>query len=389
MTFKSFSAQSLLTRWIGPCVVHLVAALGLISASPAIAQIRIGQTTGLSGPAATAVKEINSGAKLYIDSINAEGGINGQQIELVSMDDKSDVPLAVANANKLIADPTVVALFLSRGTPTTLAILPVLASGKVPLIAPSTGAVSLHNPVNPWVYNVRANYQREAETVTRHLGLAGLDKIAVFYQKDSFGEDAIQGVYKVFKEAQIAPLLVQGLDRDKPEYAAMIPKLSALKPLSVIIIASPSSVIEGVRVLRKAGIFSTVATLSNNASSGFSKALGENGRGVIVSQVFPSERRLALPLIASAARLAATQNPVPQLTPAMIEGFAAAKVLVIGLKRAAKDNKSITRASLQRALDSFNRVDIGGLEISFSPTDHSGLDFADLSILSEGGEFRR
>jgi ABC-type branched-subunit amino acid transport system substrate-binding protein len=243
--------------------------------------------------------------------------------------------------------------------------------------------------VNPWVYNVRANYQREAETVTRHLGLAGLDKIAIFYQKDSFGEDAIQGVYKIFKDARQVPTFVQGLDRDKPEYQEMIPKLLALKPLSVIIIASPSSVIEGVRVLRAAGILSTIATLSNNASSGFAKALGENGRGVIVSQVFPSERRLALPMIASAARLAAAQNPAPTLTPALIEGFAAARVLVAGLKRAAKDNKTITRTNLQRALDTFSRVDIGGLEVSFSPTDHTGLDFADLSILSEGGEFRR
>jgi ABC-type branched-subunit amino acid transport system substrate-binding protein len=219
--------------------------------------------------------------------------------------------------------------------------------------------------------------------------LAGLDKIAIFYQKDSFGEDAVQGVYKVFKQAGQVPAFTQALDRDKPQYAEMTAKLVAIKPLAIIIIASPSSVIEGIRVFRKAGILSTVATLSNNASSGFSKALGDNARGVIVSQVFPSERRLALPLIASAARLAAAQKPVPTLTPAIIEGFTAAKVLVAGLQRAAKDNKGITRASLQRSLDSFNRLDIGGVEISFSPTDHTGLDFADLSILSESGEFRR
>jgi branched-chain amino acid transport system substrate-binding protein len=77
----------------------------------------------------------------------------------------------------------------------------------------------------------------------------------------------------------------------------------------------------------------------------------------------------------------------------MIEGFAAAKVLVVGLKRAAKDKEGINRASFKRALESFNRVDIGGgvggTELSYNPTDHSGLDYVDLSFIAEDGSFRR
>jgi ABC-type branched-subunit amino acid transport system substrate-binding protein len=140
--------------------------------------------------------------------------------------------------------------------------------------------------------------------------------------------------------------------------------------------------------LRNAGSQATVATLSNNAAAGFVTGLGVHAKGVIVSQVFPSERRLAVPMIAEAARLATAQK-VNSLSPAMIEGFAAAKVLVAGLRRAEKDSKTITRASLKRALESLSRLDIGGLEVTFSPTDHTGLDFADLSIISEDGGFRR
>jgi branched-chain amino acid transport system substrate-binding protein len=158
--------------------------------------------------------------------------------------------------------------------------------------------------------------------------------------------------------------------------------------LNILIIGSSASVAEGVKALRKAGSIATVATLSNNAASGFIKALGDNATGVIVSQVFPSERRLAAPMIAEAVRLATAQK-ITRITPAMIEGFAAAKVLVTGLRRAQADSKEVTRVSLKRALESFNRVDIGGLEVSFSPTDHTGLDFADLSIISSDGSFRR
>jgi ABC-type branched-subunit amino acid transport system substrate-binding protein len=369
-------------------IFFAVAVPSLLCSGAALAQIRIGQSAGFTGPAGTAVTEISTGAKLYLSFVNAEGGINGQQIELVSMDDKSDIQATVENTKQLIDDQKVVGLFLSRGTPQTQAILPLLATGRIPLIAPSTGATALHSPVNPWVFNVRASYQREAENVVRHLGLSGLDKVALLYENDSFGEDAIQGAMKVFKQASVTPALVQSVDREKPNYAPLIEKLSELKPLGVIIIASTNSVTAGIQAMRAAGLRATVATLSNNAAGGFIAALGHDAGKVIVSQVFPSERRLTVPMIAEASRLAAAQK-ITQLTPAMIEGFAAAKVLVAGLRRAEKENKVITRQSLKRGLESLDRFDIGGLEISYSPTDHTGLDFADLSTIGLDGSFRR
>lgn len=365
-----------------------VAVLNLLCSGAALAQIRIGQTSALTGPASAAVNEINVGAKLYINAVNADGGINGQQIEVVSLDDNNKAPAAAENATQLVNDQRVVALFLSRGTPQTQAMLPQLAQGKIVLIAPSTGAMALHNPVNPWVFNVRASYQREAEAVVRHLGLTGLDKLALIYVNDSFGEDAIQGAMKVYKEANLKPAMLQTVEREKPNYAALIPKLAELKPLGVLIIGSPTSVTAGIHAMRAAGLKATVATLSNNAAGGFITGLGPDPGSVIVSQVFPSERRLAVPMIAEASRLAAGQK-TPPLTPAMIEGFAAAKVLVAGLRRAERDSKVITRQTLKRALESLERYDLGGLEITYSATDHSGLDFADLSMIGPDGTFRR
>jgi len=80
-----------------------VAALSLLFSGAAFAQIRIGQTSALTGPAASAVNEINIGAKLYLKAVNAEGGINGQAIELVSMDDNNKAAAAADNAAQLIA----------------------------------------------------------------------------------------------------------------------------------------------------------------------------------------------------------------------------------------------------------------------------------------------
>lgn len=356
-----------------------------LATAPALAQIRVGQTAGFSGPVAAGVKETTDGAKLYIDAVNARGGVNGEKIELVSEDDKFDPKLAGENARKLVADPRIVALFLTRGTPHAQAIMPVLAESRTPLIAPSTGAMVLHQPVNPWIFNVRATYQREAERAIRHLTSIGMTRIAIVQVDDSFGADSATGALRGFEQAQIKPALHAKFDRAKPNFGPIAPAIVKADAQAVLFIASGSAVADGLKAMRAAGSRAQAVTLSNNASGGFVKLLGEHARGTIVSQVFPSERALGVPIIREANDLARAKG-LPDLSPAMMEGFAAAKVLVEGLRRA---GPSPTRERLAAALNGMSRVDIGGLEIGFSPTDRTGLDYADLSIIGPDGRFMR
>ena len=349
----------------------------------ASAQIKIGQTAGFTGAAADSVKETFAGAKLYLDAVNQAGGVNGKKIELISLDDKFKPKIAAENASKLIADPDIVALFLTRGTPHTQAILPLLSENKIVLIAPSTGAMALHKPVHPWLFNVRTTYQREAELLTRHVGLLGINTVAVIQVDDSFGSDAFIGVSKVVQESGRQLAAHELFDREKSDFSAIVPKIMAAKPLSIIFLGTGKAVVDGVAALRAAGSKATIATLSNNASAGFVKAMGKNAANMIVSQVFPSARTLKVALASEAVQLAHDNN-IPEVTPQMLEGFAAAKVLVLALKRC---GKNITRSNIKTALESFRQVDIGGMEISFSPTDHTGLNFVDLSLVTPSGIF--
>lgn len=354
-------------------------------AGSATAQIVIGQTSGFTGSVATGVKENTDGAKLYFDAVNERGGVNGQRVELVSLDDKFDPKLAVENARKLVTEKKAIALFLNRGTPHSEAIMPLLKEFKVPLIAPSTGAMSLHKPVHPYVFNVRATYQRESEKAVQHLTTIGITRIGILQTDDSFGGDAVQGALKGLEKAKLEPLFLEKFDRAKPDLARMTQVVQQREPQAVIFIGSANTVAEGTKALRTAGSRAQVVTLSNNASGGFVKLLGEHGRGTIVTQVFPYERSLAAPIVKEAADLAKDKG-LDEVTPAMLEGFAAAKVVVEGLRRAGANP---TPGKLVQALETFRRVDIGGLEVSFSPNDHSGLDYADLSIIGPEGKFRR
>src|SRR5690606_11603121 len=151
------------------------------------AQLLIGQTVGVTGSAAVTVKESMRGAQLYFDAVNARGGINGQKVEVLTLDDKFDPKLTLENARTLVKDKNVLALFMTRGTPHTVGILPVLEEGGVPLVGPSTGAMVLHQPVRKYVFNVRAPYQREVRKAITHLATLGVTRIGVVHVDDTFG----------------------------------------------------------------------------------------------------------------------------------------------------------------------------------------------------------
>jgi ABC-type branched-subunit amino acid transport system substrate-binding protein len=361
----------------------LVAALLWLCCAVSQAQILIGQTVGVTGAVAATVKESNTGAMLYLDAVNARGGIAGEKIELITLDDQFDTKLAAANAQKLIEERHVVALFMSRGTPHTEGLVPLLERHGVPLIGPSTGAMTLHQPVRRHIFNVRATYQREAERAVAHLASMGMTRIGIIHVDDSFGADGLAGTQKGLTAAKLQAVAVAKFDRSKPDFSVVAPQMAKSEAQAILIIGSGTAVVDGIRAVKAAGSGAQFVTLSNNASAGFVKLLGEQGRGVIVSQVLPQS--FAYAIVKEATQLARARD-IADLSPAMLEGFASAKVLVEALRRAGPKPNS---EKIQTALEGLRKFDIGGLEVSYSTTDHTGLDFADLSIISADGKFRR
>ncbi len=365
--------------------VGLTSALLASFVHMASAQIRIGQTAGFTGPVSAGVKETTDGAKLYFNAINAKGGINGQKIELISLDDKFDPKLAAENARTLIEKDEVLAMFLTRGTPHTQAVIPVIDEHRVALVGPSTGAMVLHQPLQKHVFNVRATYQREAERAIAHLHSIGISRIGVVYVDDSFGEDGLAGAEKGFAKTKLKPVVMEKFNRSKPDFASIAPKVAESKAQAILMVAASQAIVDGLKAFRDSGSQAQLVTLSNNASSGFVKSMGALGHGQIVMQVFPSERSIASPMVRQALDMAKAQKVGP-LSPAMLEGFAAAKVLVEGLQKA---GRKPTREKLITALESLRQFDVGGLKVTYTDSSHTGLDFVDLSIIGADGQFKR
>lgn len=369
-----------LRAWQAACLLA-----GALSGGAASADILIGQTTAVSGPVAASVGETLAGVHLYLDHINAKGGVHGERIKLITLDDKFEPKLAGENARHLIEDDNVAALFMSRATPHTEAILPHLAKHGVALVAPSTGAMTFHKPANPLVFNVRSSYQAETEKAVEHLHTIMVQRIAVVHVDDSFGEDCLAGAQKGFANVGSKPVAVIKADRAKPDYATIVPQLIQAQAQAVIWIGSSVAVSDGVKALRKAGSSMQVVTVSNNASRGFVAQLGDSVRGVIVTQVFPNVRSMGYAINREAAALAKAKGNLT-LSPSVMEGFTSAKVLVEGLRRA---GPKPTREKIVTALGGMSHYDLGGLELGYGPGDRTGLSYVELSIIDADGLFRR
>lgn len=364
--------------------VALATCVSLTFPAVASADILIGHPAGVTGAVAAGVQENLIGARAVFDAVNAQGGVHGQRIVLRTLDDGFK-PEKTAELARQLIDEGALALFMTRGTPNTEAVLPLLKAAKVPLVGPSTGASHLHQPVNRFVFNVRSSYQAETTRVVEHIRLMGLERLAIVQVDDSFGRDAVQGALAALQRIGKAPVLHETYNRDKPDFSALVPLIVKADPQAVLFIGSSAPIAEAITQLRQAGHSAQAITLSNNASAGFIKALGPHARGVVVSQVFPWERSHRTAFIRDAQALIAKQSGVT-LTQAMLEGVAAAKVLVEGLQRAGRNP---TREGLRDALEGLNHFDLGGLTLSYGPQDHSGLRFVDIAIVDREGHFRR
>lgn len=381
----------MIKRWGKQVFAVPLASMAIALAADAAAEIGVtdtsillGQSIGVTGQIASSVKELNEGTNAYLAQVNKRGGVHGRRIELITLDDKFDPALTAINAETLVKKERVFALFQIRGTPHTEAILPLMKANNVPLVAPSTGAAILHTPVNRLLFNVRAKYQAEVIKAVEHFDTIGVKSIGLLHVDDSFGRDSLAGFTNAMEARKLPPAIVAKFDRAKPDINATIASAVKANPGALIIVGSATTTADLIKGIRAQGSHAILMTLSNNSSQGFIKSLGAAGAGVIVSQITPVPNLVTTSL--GKELQVAAQASGGTVSYAAMEGFIAAKVLVEGLQRA---GRNLTREGFIRALESMQKVDLGGLMVTYGPDDHTGSEFVELTMIRKDGSFVR
>lgn len=175
--------------------VAMVATLALSGAAAAQETIKVGNTMPYSGPGA-AFGEIGKVMGAYFDKVNAEGGINGRQIEFLSYDDTYSPPRTVEQVRRLVERDEVLLLAGTFGSAANLAIHRYVNEREVPHLFLGSTANTWNDPENyPWTMGWQPNAHIEGKIYGEFIAANYPDeKIVILQQNDEFGRSFMGGI---------------------------------------------------------------------------------------------------------------------------------------------------------------------------------------------------
>ncbi|HSV52596.1 MAG TPA: ABC transporter substrate-binding protein [Burkholderiaceae bacterium] len=348
-------------------------------------EIAVGQFAAFSGPAAQLGQRMQVGIEAYFKAVNAQGGVNGRTLKLVTRDDGYEPEKAAAAVKALINEDKVFALIGSVGTPTGLAALPIVTEEKIPLVGLFTGAQALREPFNRNLFHVRASYFDETERIVQHLTTLGIQKIAVFYQNDAYGKAGLAGVERALAKRQLKAVAISTVERNSTDVAMSLEAILKAAPEAVVQVSAYKSCAAFIKQARAKGYGGQFFNVSFVGSKALADELGAAGLGVVISQVVPFPYSAATPVVREYQQRM-TEAGQKEFDFSSMEGYLTAKVFVEGLRRA---GRNLTREALVTGLESMKDVNFGGFTVNYSARDHQGSGYTDLTIIGQGGRFVR
>jgi ABC-type branched-subunit amino acid transport system substrate-binding protein len=347
--------------------------------------VTVGQSAAFSGAAAELGKDMRNGIQAYFDQVNRAGGVHGRKLVLKSLDDGYEPTRAAENTRKLIQDD-VFALLGYVGTPTSEASKPIFTEARMPFVGAFTGAELLRAPFNRYIFNVRASYYAETDAIVELLTKLDLKRIAVFYQNDSYGKAGLTGVERAMA-ARNLKIVAQGtVERNSVDVAAAVKEIAAKDPQAVVLISAYKSCAAFIKAMKKAGVHSQFMNVSFVGSKALAAELAAEGQGVGISQVVPFPWFVGTPIVKEYQRNLNASNATAEIGFGSLEGYIAARVFVEGLRRAGPNP---TREGFVTAMETLRDYDIGGYFVTYTPTDHNGSKYVDLTVIGREGRFMR
>lgn len=367
---------------IHPLMTLLIAAATLLAlATPGHAQegltktgIVLGQSVALTGPSAQLGQYFAQGAKLYFDRVNATGGVNGRNIELVTLDDEGLPANTVTNTRKLLAQG-VFSLFGYYGSPQLTAAYAAAKGSDVMFFAPLAAADEFRGSLYPNVYSIRPGYSEEAAAITRHAETLGVRKLAILHSADGESLAALEAAERTMTSLGANLLIKTPIEN--------IDKALQAKPESVLVISDPKGAATAIKELRAQHFRGPVYGFSNTGESLLAEQLGTLGAGVVVARVVPKSDNSKFAVVRELlADLAAAKLGKPNVY--MLEGYIAARVYTYALRNVGKDP---TRAKLRTAIDALDDVNIGDFRVHFAQ-DRVASKLVQLGVIDSTGRVR-
>lgn len=350
-----------------------LAALAIAAGGPALADINIGVSLPLTGPASGLGIPMNNALKLWPDTIA------GEKVNLIVLDDATDPTKGVQNARRLISENKVDILLGSAATPVAIAMAETAASGGTVQLAMSP--MPLPPGKDHWTFRIPHSNDIMAAAIAAHMAKAGVKTAGVLAYTDAYGESWLQALTQRLAAANIKLVGAERFARTDTTATAQAIKLVAANPDAVAVVASGSGAVMPHLALLDRGFKGKVYQTHGAATRDLMRIGGKRVEGglvssspVVVAEQLPAEH----PLKAAGLRFIKAYEGAygPGTRNALsAHGWDALLVLESVLPQALKKAKPGTpefRAALRDAMESSDGILVTGGTLNYTATDHWG-----------------
>ncbi len=379
----AFVITAWLRRIAAVATLTVCVAAGAAEGVTDLGSIKFGMSSPLTGPNGVYGRAMKEGIEAGFAQVNARGGIAGRRLELVALDDGYETVNAVANAKYLLDREKVFALIGFYGTSPTAAVLPELEKAGVPLIGTVSGAEALRGPTHRTMFHLRASYGDETAAIVKTLLTVGVQRIAVFYQDDGFGQAGLRGITQALDEARLKPVAVASVPRNSVDVAAAAESIAKSNPQAVVMVTLFKPTAEFIRKTRAAGVSPYFVALSPVGTDQLIGDLGaDKSRGIQVSQVIPYPWGNKLQVVRDYKKALTAYAKHDNYSYYGLEGYLSARLAAAALERT---GRQLSREQLMAALRAAP-FDLGGYRVNYERNSNSGSSYVEISVIGQDGQ---
>ncbi|MCA1457482.1 ABC transporter substrate-binding protein [Bradyrhizobium sp. BRP22] len=345
-------------------------------------EVKIGQTMPYSGPASS-FAAIGRAMTAYFQKVNAEGGVNGRKINLISLDDGYSPPKAVEQTRRLVESEEVLAIVGTFGSPTNFATQKYLNAKKVPGLFLGTGANRVSEPTTyPWSMGWQPNNHAKGVIYAKYLLKERPNaKVAVLFQNDDFGRDHLKGFRDGLGD-KAATMIVKELSYEiaEPTIDSQILILKATGADVFLDISTPKFSAQAIKKMAetKWDALHLLSDAAGSISSTLVPAGLENSKGVITVAFRKDPNDAAWADDAGMKEyLAFMKQYMPEANPSEtyhVFGYATAQTFVHVLKNCGDD---LTRENLMKQATSIKDlvlpIMLPGIKLNTTPTRYTPM----------------
>ncbi len=370
--------------------VSMMLLTGLYSAGPAVAAepIRIGSVLSTTGPASFLGDPEEKTLKLYVERINAEGGVLGRKLELIVYDDGSDSNKANGFAKRLILQDNVDLIVGGSSTGSTMAMIPLVEANNVPFLNMG-GASVIVEPVRPFTFKLPHSDRMAAQKVLDDMKKRGFTKMALLSDTGGFGKSGRSETLKLAQSMGIAVVSDQNYGEKDTDITPQIQKIKSSDAQAMLVFGTGQAPAIATKNYQQLALTIPLYMSHGQASMEFVKLAGKASEGV----------RMPTPALLVADHLA-DNDPQKRISldykriyedrykidVSTFGGYAYDGVMmsVAAIKKVGSTDKVKVRAALEQLKNFYG---VNGI-YNMTATDHMGLDQQAFRMAEiKGGKF--